>query len=304
MKSTNASFARTTAAIVLCLALFASASFAAKTHPLNQPSGLAIASNGDLYVANEGGNQILVYSPTYSQVAGKTITDDINSPTAVAFDAQGNLWVANLIPSRTQFLYFSEYSPTGAQINTAISQNNFEYAVPMLAVDGVGDLWTAPLNNNQDSILAWNAPSPYPAGLIDPIYLKAGDYTAVAARGPWVAFGTGTTASWSLVGTTLTGLTGNGLFGSSETVQDGVTAMTFDANFMLYAAVPNGAGQVGIQFINVPAGSPGAVEISLSYVPSALAADSIRGRLYIANALTNQIQVYSTTTFELLETIQ
>jgi DNA-binding beta-propeller fold protein YncE len=73
---------------------------------------------------------------------------------------------------------------------------------------------------------------------------------------------------------------------------------------MLYTAVPNGAGQVGIQFINVPAGSPAAVEISLSYVPSALAADSTRERLYIANALTNQIQVYSTTTFGLIATIQ
>jgi hypothetical protein len=301
MKSTSNS-ARI-AGTLLCLALFASASFA-KTHPLNQPSGLAVASNGDLYVANEGGNQILVYTPTYTQSAAKTITQGVNSPTAVDFDPQGNLWVANLIPSRTAFLYFSEYSPAGKQINTAISENNFEYAVPMLAVDGVGDLWVAPLDNNQDSIFAFNAPSPYPAGLIDPVYSKAGDYTAVAARGPWVAFGTGSTASWSLVGATLTGLTGNGLFGSSETVPDGVAAMTFDANYMLYVADPNGGGQVGIQFINVPAGSPGVNNITLTYVPSALAADSARGRLYIANAFTNQIQVYSTTTFELLATIQ
>jgi hypothetical protein len=164
-------------------------------------------------------------------------------------------------------------------------------------------MWTALLVDNQDAIVAWNAPTPYPTGLLDPLYTQAGGYTAVAARGPWIAFGTGTTATWGLVGPTLTNFA-KGFFGSSETVQDGVAAMTFDANFMLYTAVPNGAGQVGIQFINVPAGSPAAVEISLSYVPSALAADSTRERLYIANALTNQIQVYSTTTFGLIATIQ
>ena len=90
MKSTNR-VARI-AATLLCLAVFVSASFA-KTYPLNQPSGLAVATNGDLYVANEGGNEVLVYSANYSQIAGKTITQGINSPTAVAFDGQGNLWV-------------------------------------------------------------------------------------------------------------------------------------------------------------------------------------------------------------------
>jgi len=103
MKSTNR-VARI-AATLLCLAVFVSASFA-KTYPLNQPSGLAVATNGDLYVANEGGNEVLVYSANYSQIAGKTITQGINSPTAVAFDGQGNLWVGNLLPSETQYEYF------------------------------------------------------------------------------------------------------------------------------------------------------------------------------------------------------
>jgi DNA-binding beta-propeller fold protein YncE len=35
-----------------------------------------------------------------------------------------------------------------------------------------------------------------------------------------------------------------------------------------------------------------------------MAADSVHQRLYVANSNNNQIQVYSTTTFQLLTTIQ
>ena len=46
------------AALMLC----SLASFAA-TKPLNSPQGLALDSKGNLYVANNGGNQILIYTP-------------------------------------------------------------------------------------------------------------------------------------------------------------------------------------------------------------------------------------------------
>lgn len=300
MKSTNR-VARI-ACTLLCLVVFAAASFA-KNHPLNQPSGLAVASNGDLYVANEGGNEILVYATSYSQIASKTITQGINSPTAVAFDPQGNLWVGNLIQSETQDEYLSEYSSAGKQINPAISVSNFETFYPTLAVDGVGDAWILGVYKGQDCVFAVNAPSPYPTGLIDTLYIQTGNYTAVAARGPWVAFGTLTNASWELTGAVLTNYT-QGYFGSSESVPSGVVAMTFDANFMLYVAAQNGFGDTGIQFINVPAGGAPVNNITLSYVPSGMAADSVHERLYVANSNTNQIQVYSTTTFQLLTTIQ
>ena len=43
----------------------------AATHPLNRPTGLAVSWKGNLYVGHQGGNQILVYSTTFSQSAGK-----------------------------------------------------------------------------------------------------------------------------------------------------------------------------------------------------------------------------------------
>jgi DNA-binding beta-propeller fold protein YncE len=73
---------------------------------------------------------------------------------------------------------------------------------------------------------------------------------------------------------------------------------------MLYVAAQNGFGDTGIQFINVPAGGAPINNITLNYVPSGMAADSVHERLYVANSNTNQIQVYSTTTFQLLTTIQ
>jgi len=238
-------FSRSIASTVLCLAAFASASFAAKTHPLNQPDGLAVNSKGDLYVANEGANQILVYSPTYSQIPSKTITQDINSPFAVAFDPQGDLWVANVVPSRAGVDYLSEYSPAGKQINAAVSQEYSEYDAPILAVDGAGNIWVAGM---QGFMHVRSTPSPYSSGQSVQFYGLAGAYTAAAAQGPWVAFGTPSSATWQLAGPTLTGASNSGFFGSGETVPDGVAAMTFDANCMLYVAAPNGLGEVSIQF--------------------------------------------------------
>ena len=60
------------------LALFATTSFAAL--PLNQPAGLAVDAAGNLYVANFGSNNILVYSPKYVQLPGKTIKKIIVVP--------------------------------------------------------------------------------------------------------------------------------------------------------------------------------------------------------------------------------
>ena len=70
MKSAN-TFARI-ACTLLCVCAFTSASFAA-TKPLSYPRGLAVDGKGNLYVANSGGNDILVYNPNYVQVTAKTI---------------------------------------------------------------------------------------------------------------------------------------------------------------------------------------------------------------------------------------
>ena len=67
----------------------------AATNPLNEPQGLAVASNGDLYVANSGDSNILVFGPSYSTLPALTIIRGVSRPSGVAFDTQGNLWVSN-----------------------------------------------------------------------------------------------------------------------------------------------------------------------------------------------------------------
>ena len=76
-------------ATVLCLFAFVSATYAAKL-PLNGPQGLALDAKGNLYVANMGGNDVLVYSPAYAQTS-KTITKDVIQPATVAIDGSGNI---------------------------------------------------------------------------------------------------------------------------------------------------------------------------------------------------------------------
>src|SRR5690348_9631781 len=175
--------------VVIVLCLGASASLAA-TYPHNFPRGLAVDATGNLYVANTGGNQILVYSPAGLQMTAKTIITHINSPMQPTFDPQGNLWVVNLVSGSSDQEYFSEYAPNGKQINTAYTANSgrLSFFPQAFAVDGVGNLWISSIDT-QDyfALIAQNGPCPYNGGgVADPYFEIRGDeYTAVAAHGPW-----------------------------------------------------------------------------------------------------------------------
>ena len=292
------------AAVLLCLA--ASASFAA-TYPLNQPMGMAVDAKGNLYVANHGGNQILVYNPSAQQMTAKTITKNVNGPLQLTFDALGNLWVTNLVSGCTSKEYFSEYGPNGKQINTAYTSNAGDnFIVPAFAVDGVGDLWISDTDGSgQPFLVAQNGPCAYSGGgVIDVFYEQAGTYTAIAAHGPWIALGTATSASWELVGSLLGGNGDLRLLGSSGNPGNGVLAMTFDNNSNLYYATNEGFGVSGVWFVNIPAAAAPSLNVNVGYLLSGMAVDSAHGRLYISNASTNTIEVYSTSTWLLVGTIQ
>ena len=103
--------------------------------PLNNPAGLAFASNGNLYVANQGqiageanpqvNGQVLVYAPNAPGSNGQfvqqpllTIGSPLQNPVAVAFDALGNLYVADAGTSPNQILVFNSagVQQTGATI--------------------------------------------------------------------------------------------------------------------------------------------------------------------------------------------
>lgn len=121
---------------------------------LTNPNGLAVDSKNRLYVANNGGSQVLVYTETLNsssvvtaltQVA--TITTNINSPTRLAFDASGYLYVANA-GNNTVSVYDTSFNPvpTGT-ISTGISR-------PLgIAVDQSGNVYVG--NNSANNITVY-----------------------------------------------------------------------------------------------------------------------------------------------------
>ena len=76
----------------------------------NLPNDIAIAPNGDIYVADghrdTGNNRIVVFSPDgkYLRNFGKLGTEpgDIHEPHSIAFDSQGRLFVADRVNNRIE----------------------------------------------------------------------------------------------------------------------------------------------------------------------------------------------------------
>lgn len=64
---------------------------------LNAPSGLALDSAGDLYIADTGNNRIVAvpYHGGWNFAAATTVASSLNSPLAVVADSSGDLYVAD-----------------------------------------------------------------------------------------------------------------------------------------------------------------------------------------------------------------
>jgi DNA-binding beta-propeller fold protein YncE len=109
------------------------ASFAANP-TLELPRGLAVDAKGNLYVANSGAHNILIYNSAYALQPSKTISTGISTPWGVAYDRWGNLWVANNGNNSV-----TEY-PTG-QLSPATTLTAAVLSPQALAFDPLGDLW-------------------------------------------------------------------------------------------------------------------------------------------------------------------
>ncbi|MGH7728110.1 MAG: hypothetical protein ACREM2_04910 [Vulcanimicrobiaceae bacterium] len=83
-------------------------------YAINAPAGLAFDSSGDLYVANQGANEILIYSGSpLAQQTAKTITADIGNPGRLVIDnGYGILYVAGISSGQVTAYNLS----TGAEI--------------------------------------------------------------------------------------------------------------------------------------------------------------------------------------------
>ncbi|MGA9642395.1 MAG: hypothetical protein WBQ72_13450 [Terriglobales bacterium] len=285
MKSTK-NFTRI-AATLLCLLAFASASFAAKTNPLSYPSGLAVDAAGNLWVANNLDNNILVFGANYKQLPDETITQGINGPTGIAFDSFGNLWVADN-RNNTVTEYTGGVQDTGATITNGISQPE------AIAVDGLNNVWVANTFNadggGYDTSFTVYAPGtvygpgsnllmtfgPYPTLL----------YGIVVSEGAFV-YGDGnylnlTPASVAIATGSVSGVNvgGNNTAVWVASAANGTIYFTTTDNAVNYAK-PASLGSASQLF-------------GLSFAPSGIAVDSVRGRIYISNGPGNVIEVYST----------
>ena len=65
--------------------------------PLNGPTGIALDSAGNLYIADTGNQRVVgvPYSGSWNVSAASTVASSLNSPLAVAPDGSGNLYIAD-----------------------------------------------------------------------------------------------------------------------------------------------------------------------------------------------------------------
>lgn len=277
MKPTN-HFVRI-AATALCLLAFASASFA-KTNPLSYPKGLAVDSKGYLWVANSGDNNVLAFSPGYALQTADTITEGISNPSGVAFDPLGNLWVANYGTSNGGSNgSVSEYT-AGKQI-TANSITDGILGPGAIAIDGLGNIL---VENAFTNVTVYSQQSSFTAPtLLRTISLGQSVYGITVASGNF-AIGSNSAVFFGAETAVLDG----GSICCYYNPNDTGFALAADNKGDIYQGDLNGV--VNIEF-------PDAVDspfLQLSFVPSGIAIDNVRGRVYISNYNGNSISVYST----------
>ncbi len=272
MKSAN-HFSRI-AATLLCLATLATGSFAA-TNPLKAPQGLAVDASGNLWVANSGDNNVVVFNDKYKQQTSMTVTQGISKPSALAFDPLGNLWVANYGNSSV-----TEY--TAGKQNTAATITNGITSPQSIAIDGLDNIW---VENNNSNVTVYAPPSLYttPSSLVRTIGLSYPSYAITVGQG---TLGWGGSTAVSFVSATtalLSGALNGGTYGNDTGI-----AMATDAVGNVYMGNVDGS-------VNIAA--PFGYEygfIQLSFPPAGIAVDSVHGRVYFSNFQGNSISVYNT----------
>jgi YVTN family beta-propeller protein len=131
---------------------------------LNEPNGLAFDTSGNLWVANNGANQVLELNPTTGAVLN-TITTGISGPTRLEFVGT-NLYVTN----------FTSNTVTVYNKALALTRTISGLSHPLgVAVDTYGDVYVA--NNLANNIVAFN-----PAG--DNVLTLTQDKSGVSFSAP------------------------------------------------------------------------------------------------------------------------
>lgn len=156
-------------------------------------AGVAFDSAGNLYVADQGNNRVLQFSPpfsnginaslvfgqsTFTSFTASSSSSGLNGPSGVAFDPSGNLWIADSVNSR--ILEFKPPFSSGMSASVAIGQSSISStqgcnkggvgntvgsvnptagtlcAAQGIIFDSYGNLWVADGANNR--VLEFQAP--------------------------------------------------------------------------------------------------------------------------------------------------
>jgi sugar lactone lactonase YvrE len=272
---------------ILLMAGLSIASSSAATNHLNGPRGMAIDSKGNLYVANESGNNVAVFSPAYAFLKAKTMTANVSHPTGVAFDGAGNLYVANLGSQS-----ITQYSPTGVQ-NTGATITQAVSNPQAIAIDGIDNIY---VDNGYSTVSIYRA-NLYPASgnaAYVQTYTPSGPIFSMATRGQFFAWGGVSVAVVQSIDWTLTGHDPIELLSYANEA----CGVAFDQLGNLYVVNVNNQ----LFYYNIT-DSTDAIS-DLPFTPAGIAIDTVRDRMYISNQQGNSISVYSTTTGALLTTIQ
>ena len=288
MKSINVrNLVRMFAIAVLCLGL-AATSFAG-TNPLNEPNGLAVNASGNLYVANTGTNTVLKFNSKYVQQTASTIKKNVTHPTAVAVDPLGNVWVANWAINGGSI---TEYHGTVQNTTGTITEG---VDGPLaIATDGMGSVW---VQNSASYVDVYSQPALGTSGgpALQQTFSILGPLNGIAVQENSVALGSsglGVVFGPAL----LTIITGSFNVTYTDEFSSG-NQVAADGKGNFYVA--NVGGSIAIV-------APGASPVSfvvLTFTPAGMAVNKVNNRLYVSNFTDNYIQVYSTTTAQLIETI-
>lgn len=272
MKSFTTSRFAIAAALLMTLAAVCPV-FAA--NPLDQPRGLALDAKGNLYVANQGNNKIVVFNPNYVQLTSKTITTGLDVPSGVAIDTLGNIYVSNLGDGEVT-IYSSTGAPNDAATIEGISSPEG------ITVDGIGNIFV--VEAYQDvRIYSANADPASSVPVLVKTYSTGQPMFSVATHNQFFAWGSVSYAqALSIDGT----MTGAGIY--TDPSASTALALAYDGTGNLYICNTNNT----VNYMNFATGSTSQF-VSLSFACEGVVVDAARQRIYMSNQQGNSIAVYS-----------
>jgi sugar lactone lactonase YvrE len=127
---------------------------------IKEPTAMAVAPNGNLWVADTGRNEVAEWTPTYTFIrkfgVEGTGNGQFKHPIAIDFDAGGNLWVADENNRVQEFSETGEFLGRFGAPGTGTGQ--FSLSVPSgLAIQSSGNIWLTDPGSNR--VEKWNLPS-------------------------------------------------------------------------------------------------------------------------------------------------